>query len=551
MDAPDAATRVAEALEQDALERALELALQAWREAPSAAIADAIERLDALTRARFPGPKGRTKEAFQAAWMRWAEEESSDVATGWLAATLTSKLPMARSWEDAKKHVAMVRRLKALERRPADPRIASAAVRLVVDGKIPLAGWDPHAGSVVYGRCLNLLVTIGDTRHAGRLDKVRRHPHSKQGSVRLYLSRVVGKTLEELGPHVPEDPAEAKAWAAVAPGPATSTRRVDPEQLRQFLAAIYQEPEVEDLRLVYADLLQEAGDPRGQFIALQVAASRGPVTKTMEKTTRKLLRDHKREWLGDALGVTLTRVEFERGFLASASVARHAAADEKIWKLAAADDRIQTLHTLRKGSANVRNYRSFIHAARNLRCLDAPNGVFLEAIAELPGRDFRALACERQPNRKRLRLMAKKPCFEHLESLEVAVTYGAEERFRADLEATGWLERLKTLSLTDQSWWDGSMPDTFALSLWPQVPQTLVTLEQRTQHTHVTLRRLAEGCEVELELFVPAEGVDEALVVAMPSDVTSIHVRKRGGRSLRPFLAALAKQRPHATVVKV
>ena len=43
----------------------------------------------------------------------------------------------------------------------------------------------------------------------------------------------------------------------------------------ELLAEIYAAPDDDAPRLVYADWLQERGDPRGEFIALQLERARG------------------------------------------------------------------------------------------------------------------------------------------------------------------------------------------------------------------------------------------------------------------------------------
>jgi uncharacterized protein (TIGR02996 family) len=85
----------------------------------------------------------------------------------------------------------------------------------------------------------------------------------------------------------------------------------------EALAAIYADPARDEPRSVYADWLVERGDPRGEFIALQLARKSGPPTKR-EKELEWL---HGRSWLGPLAGkVDPGSVRFERGFVASASV---------------------------------------------------------------------------------------------------------------------------------------------------------------------------------------------------------------------------------------
>ena len=51
----------------------------------------------------------------------------------------------------------------------------------------------------------------------------------------------------------------------------TNTDLTDEKIQQRFREMIYAEPDNDDARLVYADYLQERGDPRGEFIALQYA----------------------------------------------------------------------------------------------------------------------------------------------------------------------------------------------------------------------------------------------------------------------------------------
>ncbi|MFZ5446105.1 MAG: TIGR02996 domain-containing protein [Myxococcota bacterium] len=102
-----------------------------------------------------------------------------------------------------------------------------------------------------------------------------------------------------------------QAWAgrrredrvAIAVTPASSAGSRD-----ELLAAILARPDDDGPRLVLADLLLEAGDPRGEFIQLQCA---GETERSSE-----LLREHGARWLGE-LSPEVARVEFSRGFVSS------------------------------------------------------------------------------------------------------------------------------------------------------------------------------------------------------------------------------------------
>ena len=92
------------------------------------------------------------------------------------------------------------------------------------------------------------------------------------------------------------------------------------EQTRLF-AAIYANPDDDGPRTVLADLLQERGDPRGEFIALQLARGRGG-----KKTRREsaLFKQHARDWLGPiGMAVPNKGLVFERGFVAKCQLQHH------------------------------------------------------------------------------------------------------------------------------------------------------------------------------------------------------------------------------------
>lgn len=100
---------------------------------------------------------------------------------------------------------------------------------------------------------------------------------------------------------------------------------------RALLAAIIDNPDDDAPRAVYADWLTEKGDPRGEFITLQLAAR--PTAKQRARAD-ELLDKYKKEWVGRFGGTKLaygftektwtktnpTKWEFARGFVDSCSM---------------------------------------------------------------------------------------------------------------------------------------------------------------------------------------------------------------------------------------
>lgn len=87
-----------------------------------------------------------------------------------------------------------------------------------------------------------------------------------------------------------------------------------------LLDAIWAERDADEPRRVYADWLQQRGDPRGEFIALQLEVAHGEASAAAVRRTKALLSTHRKEWLGPELMVGLVNQRFERGFLVGAKV---------------------------------------------------------------------------------------------------------------------------------------------------------------------------------------------------------------------------------------
>ena len=91
----------------------------------------------------------------------------------------------------------------------------------------------------------------------------------------------------------------------------------------ELLAQIYAAPDDDTPRLVYADWLQQRGDPRGEFIALQIERARAKARKGGRQREDALLTDHDATWAAP-LEPWMVRgadgnpdrpvVEFRRGF---------------------------------------------------------------------------------------------------------------------------------------------------------------------------------------------------------------------------------------------
>jgi carbon storage regulator CsrA len=94
-----------------------------------------------------------------------------------------------------------------------------------------------------------------------------------------------------------------------------------PEELA-FLQAVLNEPDDEAIRLIFADWLEERGDPRGEFIRIQCQLANlpaGPDWQRLRKRERALLDSHATSWKA-YLPYVLRTATFERGFVEAAEL---------------------------------------------------------------------------------------------------------------------------------------------------------------------------------------------------------------------------------------
>ncbi len=118
-------------------------------------------------------------------------------------------------------------------------------------------------------------------------------------------------------------PAEAELERAIAARLGGSRAKRDSEE--KVLAEIYEDPRADGPRLVYADLLLERGDPRGELITLQFERRDKGLDESRKARERWLMKQHMKTWLGGlAPAVSNTqsysRTTFERGFVALADI---------------------------------------------------------------------------------------------------------------------------------------------------------------------------------------------------------------------------------------
>ena len=203
-------------------------------------------------------------------------------------------------------------RLRLLSAWTPDPLLAEALVEWL---RLPRSPLDRPGRLDLEAELLRLLVAQGDPRARPVLEQRAREP-GLRGEQRRALLTAVAK-LEAVRVRRLDDAASA----ALLPLARRLERgRDERARERALLAAIHREPDADEPRLVCADWLTARGDPRGEFINLQLADPResqpGQPGRAREA---ELLARHGDRWVGPLHAVLGPR-RFARGFLVEASI---------------------------------------------------------------------------------------------------------------------------------------------------------------------------------------------------------------------------------------
>jgi uncharacterized protein (TIGR02996 family) len=210
-----------------------------------------------------------------------------------------------------------LRRLDILEDLPPDPRIAAFLTGLVL--RPPFTADSSRKGWRSIER--QLTGQHADPRTLSALEPVAATYTNIFGSTPMgeQMQRRVQAMVAALRERFPAIADDAAAAEFVARLEAATPPTAAPAGLSEaeLLAAVYENPDRDEPRLVYADWLLERGNPRGELIVLQCKRHRGEtLAPAEEKRERALLAKHARAWHGP-LSEVLKGSRFRRGFVES------------------------------------------------------------------------------------------------------------------------------------------------------------------------------------------------------------------------------------------
>lgn len=291
---------------------ALRTLLTAWRELRHAALAETIEQVSAFVTQGQPPLAGKKLGEKVTAWNeRVAAADPADFGV------LAHHLFLVNSGKEVGAH------LEQLGKWPADPRLSRLMHELAV--KVPFTA---SSAKPFWRSLFTTLPTVGDPRTPRALDAADARFAEVFAGRDDYLQWLPNQTkkiraaLATLAEHPLDDATLAglEALRAFVADRAKPTRGA--EQLGSLIDEVYEDPIADAPREVLADALLDAGDPRGDFLVLQMAEAHGRALTREEKRREKdLLEEHADAWLGPLAGWTRKGDRaFRRGFLSRCTI---------------------------------------------------------------------------------------------------------------------------------------------------------------------------------------------------------------------------------------
>lgn len=293
---------------------ALAALLDAWRAARAPALADAIDTLG--ERIDLPLLPDQPARELREAWLDIATRgRDADVPR------LLEALPR-RPFKDVHE------RIERLVPRGADPRIGLSICRLLT-----ARAMNSTIGTTAWNRLFGLMEQSADVRMRPLLEASLAAP--LPGDFGRQLQRGAERVLSSLPHPAPtlEAPLSDKLAAileSIRTLPRVTTLDDRPRRSAQaavddeaaLLSAIYERPDEDGPRLVYADWLAERGGARGELIQLQFKQRDGKASVKEQKRIAALLRQHVGSWLGPIEpAIPRRNFSFDRGFLSQCMVA--------------------------------------------------------------------------------------------------------------------------------------------------------------------------------------------------------------------------------------
>ncbi|MFT3709806.1 MAG: TIGR02996 domain-containing protein [Archangium sp.] len=188
-----------------------------------------------------------------------------------------------------------------------DPRLDAVLERALTE--VP---WSSNTSRVCWGSLFALVTASGNPRFTV-LQKSLPRTWQVRSAQREWLEARFADAVTAL-PEAPGPLTEAQEKQLDAFQKTLAPKKSKPPTTKKSaidFIAVYASPADDAPRLVLADALMEANDPRGEFLSLQLRANKSSADAKREKA---LLKAHQKEWVA-AFGPSLgAQVEWRRGF---------------------------------------------------------------------------------------------------------------------------------------------------------------------------------------------------------------------------------------------
>ncbi len=294
---PTASLEAAAAAADDA--GALAHLIDAWRALPAPELASLIERVsDRATQARAP-VDGKTLTTKHHAFFEIASKRNPVDLPRLLAV-----VPTMRSAQAAEE-------LDALLMWPADPRTTPFFLQMI--NKPPYRG---SSTAKVWRRVFDLFVASGDPRLLEALPKLDLGDIFEQGAAaRAVTQNKLASAIVTLEKQFPNGPPKLEGRAREIFDKLGTRKQTERGSLDVLLERIFANPDDDAARLVYADALEQAGDPRGALVALQFAKTSRALTAEESRREKAIVHENFARFFGDLAPIVVEDgTFFEKGF---------------------------------------------------------------------------------------------------------------------------------------------------------------------------------------------------------------------------------------------
>jgi uncharacterized protein (TIGR02996 family) len=256
-----------------------------------------------LASARLSLEAGKTDAALKSLSAAWRTLPSPELLELACAVAPPEPLKAAKGKETTEA-------LQTARKAKPDPRVSKALEQLLTD--VP---WTADSSKPVWRAAFELVGALKDPRWVGLAATLPAQWKFRAPMV-AWMGAQLKKAVAPLAAQQVPALSDAQKTALKALHAAMPKKKAGKPEGRDgaaLLAAVHADPADDAPRRVFADHLQEQGDPRGEFITLQLAEDAASA-----KQAQKLLAAHGKNWLD---GLTLAKdVRFRRGFLSSVKV---------------------------------------------------------------------------------------------------------------------------------------------------------------------------------------------------------------------------------------